>query len=441
MKQINAQFVHSRSLGYGRMGVDLTAALAARGVAVYDHLPMPGVETPEGRIAKRTNAVCWMSTPSHAVGWWKGMHTSLLTMFESDTLPESFRQSLDEFDQIIVPSYQNLELFGAYHDRVTMIPLGVDPIQWAYVPRKEPGQFFNFLTAGSGSRKGTDLTFKAFQKVFATWPKDGPIPRLIMKNPRNEPFIADNVEIIPGRVTDAEEIAIYARAHAYVQPSRGEGFGLQPLQAIAQGIPTILTAAHGHDSFAHLGYGLDATKSKADYFIFGDAGEWWEPNFDQLCEYMAYLYLNWEEAFALAEKNSKTALEDFTWDKMAERFIDCLGDALDVEYSGSGEWYTPSLRRYRLRVRMPWLADMAGVSHYFEPGRDYWETADVKRILFEASVLDPECLDDEGLLPSQVERIPDYTATRSFCPTCNTRLGTGERRSDVILADRQSHAD
>ena len=65
---------------------------------------------------------------------------------------------------------------------------------------------------------------------------------------------------------DSEELDLYRSCHAYLQPSRGEGFGLQPLQALALGRPTILTNAHGHASFAHLGIPLDSTMQKAAYF-------------------------------------------------------------------------------------------------------------------------------------------------------------------------------
>src|SRR5205807_7448785 len=113
--------------------------------------------------------------------------------------------------------------------------------------------------------------FRALWGKDGSWPSDMPIPRLVMKNPKAENFYGDRVLMVTGRMSNQAEIDLYQNAHCYLQPSRGEGFGLQPLQALACGIPTILTDAHGHKDFAHLGLGLSSKMAKADYFIYGDA--------------------------------------------------------------------------------------------------------------------------------------------------------------------------
>ena len=47
----------------------------------------------------------------------------------------------------------------------------------------------------------------------------------------------------PGRVLDADLAALYAKALAFVFPSRNEGFGLPPLEAMAYGCPVISSDA------------------------------------------------------------------------------------------------------------------------------------------------------------------------------------------------------
>ena len=430
-------------MGYGRMGVNIARQLRRQGIEVYDHLTGQkdhGAKEFEGNSA-RCGLACWVSTPSQARGWWKGQHVAIWSMWEATRLPESFRENLHEFDTVIVPSFQNLELFGQYHDNVHFIPLGFDPEVWNYVPPPPSDREFRFLIGGSGPRKGTDLAFKAFQRVFKTWPKDGPKPILVMKNPRAEDFYGyDRVEMRPGKLSAQEERDLYVNSHCYLQPSRGEGFGLQPIQAIATGRPTILTAAHGHDSFAHLGYGLNHTLKPADYFSHGHAGEWWEPDFDQLCELMEYVYNNREEAFALAEQNAEKAKE-FTWARSAEKFVGLLGEYM-TDYQGPEEWYEPQIKLYRVRVIKRWEANVAGVQYFMEPGRDYWETADVKRHLFDGGVLDPECLNetlpdgtviaDRGLNKEQAAKIPAYTASHAYCPTCHQRLNSQPTKGDDL---------
>jgi glycosyltransferase involved in cell wall biosynthesis len=452
-------YVHGLNMGYGRMGTMLAEALKARGVDVYDSLgdgPTEYLtdEATERRMAakfgvdpvlvrdkrtKLTNTVCWASTPGHAKWWWQGQHPVLLTMFESRRLPEAFREHLHEFETLIVPSQQNVELFGQYHDDVQYMPLGIDPKVWHYVPRSIPVTRFNFLIGGSGARKGTDLAFEAFNRVFGVWqPSWGPEPHLVMKNPRGEDYGGPRVDMVTGKLSAEQEVAIYEEAHCYLQPSRGEGFGLQPLQAIAQGIPTILTGDHGHAAFAELGLPISSTPAKSGYFLYGDAGEWWEPSLDELCERMEDVYRNYEAHVARAHESAARAAYEFTWDMTAQRFEDILGERLTEPYSGNGEWYLPTLKLYEVRTNRDWVADIGGTVYHFAKGELVHAPADVKRVLFEANLLDPSCVDqdDHGLLPEQVEQA--HHAKRRACPTCG--VVAGRSRADELVEQYEALA-
>lgn len=430
MTSINLNYVHSNSIGYGRYGVNLANELQKMGITVYDDLPSTDPAFPADEHGDRTpgksHVVAWISVPTHARGWYRSQYPVMSTMWEARILPPSFRQSLHEFEQVIVPSHHNVELFSQYHDNVKLVPLGVDPNIWHYSMRKEPQTFFNFMIGGSGVRKGTDLAHKAFRKLWGkegSW-GDGPIPKLIFKSPRGEDYYGNRVEMVSGRISAAAEVTLYEQAHCYLQPSRGEGFGLQPLQALAQGCPTILTAAHGHDSFSHLGYGVSATPSKAAYFIYGDAGDWWEPDLDELCDHMKWVYENYGEACGDAFTASRVIANEFTWQQTAEKFVEAIGrEKLETPYEES-DWYVPEQKRYLVITNQDWHCNIAGTDLQFKRGREFWEQADVKRILFEAGLLDPQCLTgaDIGLTPHQVERIPNYTAAHSTCAVCGQKL-------------------
>lgn len=456
MTELTLLYVQSEAIGYGRYGMQLAKALKAKGVDIYDDIRAPVdrnhlTEQVEGRRHKKTNVSCWVSTPGHARGWWAGQHAAISSMWESQRLPEAYREHLHHFETVIVPSRQNVELFSLYHPNVRYCPLGVDPKQWFYVPRTAPTTTFNFLIGGSGARKGTDLAFKAFLKAFpdGSW-GDGPIPRLVMKNPKGEDFYHARVEVISGRLPAEDEIALYADAHCYVQPSRGEGFGLQPIQAMAQGIPTILTNAHGHEGFAHLGYGLSTTLVPSSYFIYGDAGNWWEPSLDDLIDHMRYVYDHYDEARQVGEHAAKVVARDFTWGNCADKFIDAFDGALDVPYSGNGEWFKPDYKVYLTILNRDWTADIAGTQYHFQKGVTYYEHSDVKRIMFEAGLLDPACLEagqsaansellDTGLTEKEVEKIGAYSARHSWCASCGQKLG-GPTRADMIYAELEAEA-
>lgn len=457
--EITFLYTHNTSIGYGRMGVYAAEALRECGVTVYDDLG----KSPRGkeRASERrerfgrtqspapTNVVCWASVPTHARWWYKDQFTSVFTMWEAEILPPTFRDTLHEFDLLIVPSDQNLELFGQYHDNVVLNPLGVDPERWHYIPRPDPEREFRFLIGGSGKRKGTDLASKAFRTVFGDWKGKGPEPVLVMKNPKGEPQFRflDRHQMVSGRLSAEAESGLYASAHCYVQPSRGEGFGLQPLQAMAMGVPTILTDAHGHSSFAkYADFPLGWDWSEADYFIYGHAGNWWEPDFEQLCEAMWEVYHNYDPHRDHAAQVAQNVIPNkFTWAHCAERFVAAHGSELTRPYRGDGTFKIPTQQEFLVRVLHDWPShneppvDIAGVAYRWKKGKDYYENADIKRILFERGVLDPSCLtgDDAGLVPQQVERVNEYSANKEWCGTCLQQLNTRPTKADWIALEME----
>ena len=465
--RMNLLYVHSPHLGYGRMGVKLAAALERGGVEVCDDMPSGNggaqkfIPHTDGKSGICGHAA-WLSTPGHCRGWWKGQSRSILTMWESTILPEPFRESLDAFDVVVCPSEQNQELFGGYHKNVHFVPLGIDPTEWYPVerPRREDSQF-TFLISGGGYRKGGDLAIDAFRKVFGPPAEGG--PRLFFHSARMNDIPNDpRIHLITGRLTTEEERVLYGMAHAYVQPSRGEGFGLRPLQAIAQGCPTIATNAHGHASFGDLityplGWKYNETPPRS--FHHGPAGMWWEPDFDQLCEAMWDVYNNYDEAVERARPNALRAGREFSWDETARKYLDAIGrENLEQPDILPTQWVEPPARRYLVRVNERKFFEVGGVQYWLEPGRDYWEPADVKRVLFESGSLEPSCLShlqrlmdwtaeqatamrpedlgviDTGLTPEQVERIPDYTGSRAYCPTCSQKLNTNRPTLEEIEA-------
>lgn len=452
---LNLLYVHSADLGYGRMGVKMAAAIEASGVDVYDDLPNPQqsgaqkfIPHTNGKSAIRGH-VSWLSTPGHYRGHWKGQTTSLLSMWESNLLPEPFRESLDVFDTIVVPSEQNQELFSRYHPNVKFVSLGIDPTEWFPIvrPTLDPSKDFTFLISGGGERKGAALVIAAFKKVFDGRVPDGPAPRLIVHSAKSSEVPNDDrIELVTGKLTDEEERALYAMCHVYVQPSRGEGFGLRPLQALAQGMPTIATNAHGHSAYGHLltyplGWTLQETPPQS--FHHGPAGSWWEPNFDELCEAMEDSYLNYDRAVFRARAAAEVVGREFTWAETARKYLDAIGrDNLELPDVPGDEWVEPVARRYLVRVLTPRLFQVGGVQYRLEPGRDYWEPADVKRVLFDGGHLDLSCLPqnllvnkdgdkdpqltelESGLTPEQLERMDDYTGSHALCVTCGQMLNT-----------------
>jgi hypothetical protein len=364
------------AIGYGRHGMKLAAALRNLGVDVQ--------HTPTGRLPERKDPdVLFVTLPSMVEQWWEGQRLHLFSMVEGTRVFDEWMPMLGPFHTILVPSEENVKAWSPHHPNVRLALEGVDPADWHYIPRRRPAARFTFATGGTGIRKGGDITAEAFRRAFPVPEPGRPVPELLIRAASVDYPLPAGASVITSRLTGAEERDFYAAAHCWVQPSRGEGFGLMPLQAIGQGCPTILTDAHGHSSFAHLGVGVPAVQTKAGYFMFGDA---------------------------------EIVAAEWTWDKAAEQVLRIIGQPSAVPLGGLVK---APLYRYPVRVIRPWQAEVADTRYQFTPGETYWETADVKRVLAAAGALDPDCLGLGGL---DEQMVAGASAAAGSCPACGQRL-------------------
>lgn len=484
---------HDRHIGYGRMGVDLAVALSEIGLSVSDWTE--GWEdyiTPSDKIALpgRARTVVFVSPGTHMKGWFEGQRPIAFTMWEATDLPEDKRELLHEFEQIIVPSWENYLLYSKYHNNVAYVPLGVGP-EWHWRPR-DPLEYeagrpmdlpvivghegieqrigeqtyrpliieeteermvgievpmsspeFVVLTAGTSPlRKGFDLTAAAFHKAFPDRMALMPRPVLMVKSPQGAQ-VAGVDSYVDGYLTDAEELELYQSAHVYISLARGEGFGLQPLQAIGQGIPTILTDAHGHAAFASLGYPVQARLVPArtlngEECGYGEDAAWWEADVDEAAAKLRFIYENYAMCVERAAVNSETAHAEFSWDGTAQKLVEAMGEPLDEmsarTFSPSGDcnnrfWHELHPMKYLIRVTVEFNGNVNGVAYRYEPGKDYYDVADVKRIVHRSGVLDTSCIGADGVVKPD-ERL---SGSHSYCPSCLQQLNSRPTKFDDLL--------
>jgi hypothetical protein len=424
---LNSVASTNQETGYGRMGRYLLDSLRTLGVQI-DQCSSPGDEDQP----VHANGL-WMGAPSHVAGWWEGQRTHVLTMWEATGVPPGFRENVHEIDTIIVPSEQNRELFSHWHKNVQKITLGVDPGRWHYTERPEVGAEFVFMTAGQGLRKGIDIAVKAFTTVFGGFEPsaDHPRPVLLVKDRyRMKEVRGENVREISGTVSPEVEVALYGTAHCFLGLARGEGWGMMPFQAMAQGTPTILADAHGYAEFAHLAsQTISCGMSKAEPFIFGDADQWWEPNLEETCEAMWDMYLNYDSYLVPAQLSADIIANQFTWDHAAAKLIDAMGgrDSLNLPDITERTWHKPTIQQFWVVADKDCSYEVNGTVHKFAKGEDYHVFGDLKRMMYENKNLDPICLQDiheSGLTPEQLSEVDRYRSEKARCYACGQMLNT-----------------
>lgn len=169
----------------------------------------------------------------------------IFSMFESDAIPPSWDEWLVMADLIVVPSDFCAQTFAKRGWASKLVPLGIEDDLWPPVKRQRhlPVTFLQYESCNV--RKGFFELFRAFRVAFG----DDPQYRIIFKTTRTENVIPlheyPNMEVRKGEYTRDELHALMAEADIFVFPSRGEGFGHTPLEALSTGLPVIAPNAHG----------------------------------------------------------------------------------------------------------------------------------------------------------------------------------------------------
>lgn len=198
----------------------------------------------------------------------------LYSMFESTKLPKEWMPYLKLADHFLVPSEYCKKEFDQYGCNATVVPLGYDPTYYHELPRKTNKDCFTFLHYNAfNMRKGFLELLEAFSQEFDP---DEPV-KLILKcnNPeldvRLPPSVYRNVQIIRADYKPPQIADLISQSDCFVFPSRGEGFGLTPLESMAVGTPVIVPNAHGIADYfePEICLGVKFSNTKAVYNTYG----------------------------------------------------------------------------------------------------------------------------------------------------------------------------
>ena len=256
----------------------------------------------------------------------------IYTMFESDKIPDDWAEYLLEADEVIVPSKWCQSVFKKAGVESKVIPLGYNDNVYEFFQRRKR-KIFTFTHYNAFNvRKGFLELFKAFTEEFA---QDEPV-KLVLKTTSNtipsampiNPSQYKNIEIITGKKSDSEMKTILDNSDCFVFPSRGEGFGLTPLEAMATGLPVIVPNAHGiseyFDKRYMYGVGIDS-EVPAVYSAYKnqDVGKMVKCSVKDLRKQMRYVFNHQKEAREKGKLASEYA-KGYTWTKTAEQLNSIL---------------------------------------------------------------------------------------------------------------------
>lgn len=119
---------------------------------------------------------------------------------------------------------------------------------------------------------------------------------------------------------------VLCNAHVIVCPSRGEGFGLSPLEARACGVPVVTTDVTGHSAGHCIGPGVQVIRRSGELAPIDDGPAAVAPVVHpvDIAEALSYVHSNWKAFSYAAESNAASVVEEWSWDKQLASLVEQL---------------------------------------------------------------------------------------------------------------------
>jgi hypothetical protein len=217
-----------------------------------------------------------------------------------------------------------------------VLPLGVNPDYYnPNIRAYRPTQRYTFLSVFEwGERKAAEVLLRAYHRAFSRQDDVLLLLKIINTDPGVDVYrqiaelgLPDNgppVTLLYNQELPVHQMgSLYRSADCFVLPTRGEGWGMPVIEAMACGLPVIATDWSAHRDFMteDVAYPLQVAqlipaKAKCPYY---EGFRWADPDEDHLIHLMRYVVEHQDEAKVKGALASKKVLGAWTWRHAAQQ--------------------------------------------------------------------------------------------------------------------------
>ncbi|MBK9272867.1 MAG: glycosyltransferase family 4 protein [Saprospiraceae bacterium] len=329
--------------GYGIANLNWVCHLSRLGVDVYPHakfIPLPG--TPEYAVLTgeqrdilqkpfTRQRIGIIETTPFSFHLNKSKFKIANTMAESDEIGEPWVNACNSMDMVVVPNEFQKRVFekSGVTVPVSVIRHGTWTEMFPYCERPQKSKFRFGIVGYLNDRKGVFELMKAFVSEFDN---NEPV-ELYLKSSNKEfgfyRYFSDDRIITDTRHVSPEDLRdIYYSFDCFVFPSKAEGVGQPPREAMSTGLPTIVTNYSGLEEIADSEYAYPlepiSYSKGVNPHALEQPGNWANIDIQELMYWMRYVYEHQDEAREKGKRASKHINTHHTWEACAKDMIKLL---------------------------------------------------------------------------------------------------------------------
>ncbi|ABB56082.1 glycosyltransferase [Synechococcus elongatus] len=292
-------------------------------------------------------------------------HRAGLIFMEDTYITPSGKERANRLPVIISGSTWCNDLVAAhYQGNAYGIPQGVDPT--LFQPSQAAGYFGDRFVIFSGGkleyRKGQDIVVKAFKHFQQQHPEalllcnwSTALPQYmnglqhagyVEGLPKTEGDLRSNISQwliengLPedsfyclGFTPNIQMPHVFREAHAAIFPNRAEGgTNLVAMEAIACGIPTLLSKNTGHLDLIHL-FGIDALETQnpvKPYYPYVGTEGWGQSDPEEVVAWLEKVYQNYQEQKTKALSHSVSIHQTMSWEIQIKKMMGAIAHHIKI---------------------------------------------------------------------------------------------------------------